>query len=173
MRCRWPALVVLPLCAIIPMTAPASAQANLIIKQFIVDITVQPDGRYTRTFHMERSAANAATADRVGQYVIAFNPSLQRLDIPEAYTLKADDTRKLVQAGAIRAQLAPGVPNVPMFADVQQKVVVFPDVAVGDTDVMTTLSEADHPLFPGHITGMDALARLNPLADRAVRTIAP
>jgi hypothetical protein len=94
---------------------------------------VQPDGCSTRRYDIERTATNAVSADRIGQFAIPFNPWLGHLDIIEAYTLKADGTRKDVQVGAIRDQLAHGVPNVPMFTDVQQKVVVFPDVAVGDT----------------------------------------
>jgi transglutaminase-like putative cysteine protease len=173
MQWRLPGLFVLLLCAIIPMAGPASAQANIVVKRFTVDIIVQPDGRYTKTVHLERSAMNSATADRIGQYAVAFNPSLERLDIPEAYTLKGDGTRKPVDAGAIRAQLAPGVPNVPKFADVQEKVVVFPDMAVGDTEVITTRTEIDHPLFPGQFFWAETFDRFNRWDDAIVTITAP
>ena len=138
---------------------PAAAEPSIIVRHLSVDIVVDRDGRNTRTVHIERSATNTSAAERLGQFPLSFNPSLQRLDIIEAYTRKADGTERKVDPTAIRAQLAPGVTNVPMFADVQQKVVVFPDFAVGDTEVLTVRTETDHPLFPGQFIWADAFAR--------------
>ena len=98
---------------------------------------------------------------------------MQHVDIVEAYTLKADGTRKPVHPDAIRKQLAPGVPNVAMFADMQQKVVVFPDLAVGDTEVLTIRTEIDHPLFPGHFTWADEFERSTAWQDVAITVTAP
>jgi transglutaminase-like putative cysteine protease len=153
--------------------SPAAAEPNVIVKQLHIDITVRPDGRYTRIAHIEQSATNAATVERLGQFSVPFNPSLQHVDIVEAYTLKADGTRKPVHPDAIRKQLAPGVPNVAMFADIQQKVVVFPDLAVGDTEVVTIRTEIDHPLFPGHFTWADEFERSTAWQDVAITVTAP
>ena len=129
--------------------------------------------RIGRTENHGQAATNATTADRIGQFAIPFNPSLGRLDIIEAYTLKAEATRKDVQSSAIREQLAPGVPNVPMFADVQQKVVVFPDVAVGDTEVLATRAEVVRPLLPGQFIWEAEFERFIGWQDVAVTITAP
>jgi hypothetical protein len=174
-RCRWPALVFANLlcCAVTLLNSAASAEPNIMVRRLSIDVTVQPDGRYTKVFHMERSATNAAAADRIGQFAIPFNPSLGRLDIIEAYTLKADGTHKNVDAGAIRDQLAPGVPNLPMFFDVQQKVAVFPDVAVGDTEVLTARAEIDRPLLPGQFTWEVEFERFTGWQNVAITITAP
>jgi transglutaminase-like putative cysteine protease len=162
------------LCGLVAfLTAAASAEPNVMVRRLNIDVTVQPDGRYTKIFHMERSATNAAAADRIGQFAIPFNPSLGRLDIIEAYTLKADGTRKNVDVSAIRDQLAPGVPNLPMFFDVQQRVVVFPDVAVGDNEVLTARAEVDRPLLTGQFTWEVEFERFTGWQNVAITITAP
>ncbi len=174
-RCCWSTVAfVILLCGVVTfLSSAASAEPNIMVRQLNIDVTIQPDGRYTKIFHMERSATNATAADRIGQFAIPFNPSLGRLDIIEAYTLKADGTRKNVDVSAIRDQLAPGVPNLPMFFDVQQKIVVFPDVAVGDTEVLTAQAEIDRPLLPGQFTWEVAFERFTGWQNVAITVTAP
>src|SRR5271165_5760004 len=132
------------------LAAPAGAvEPSVIVHKLAIDISVRPDGHATTVTHREVSPASIAAAAQLGQFAIGFNPSLERLDIVEAYTRKTDGTRKDVDTGGIRAQLAPGVPNVPIFQDVQEKVVVFPDLSAGDTEVIDYRQETERPLFAG------------------------
>ena len=125
-----------------------AAEPPIIVHTFNSQIAVSADGSYAQTTHTEGSATNKGAIERLARAAISFNPTLETLDIVEAYTLKPDGTRKEVDAAAIRAQLAPGVPNVAMFADIQQKVIVYPDVAPGDR-VVATWHRTAKPLFPG------------------------
>ena len=95
----------------------------------------------------------------MGQVPLPFNPSRERLDIVQAYTLKQDGTRKGVDASAVKSQLPRAVQGTPMFADVQEKVVIFPDLAANDTRVLTWQRDILHPLFPGEFTWGDDFAR--------------
>ena len=174
-RCCWSTVAfVILLCGVVTfLSSAASAEPNIMVRQLNIDVTIQPDGRYTKIFHMERSATNATAADRIGQFAIPFNPSLGRLDIIEAYTLKADGTRKNVDVSAIRDQLAPGVPNLPMFFDVQQKIVVFPDVAVGDTEVPDRTGGNRPPVAAGTVHlggGIRAVHRMAECCHHRYRT---
>src|SRR4051794_25082182 len=63
-------------------------------KKFIVDITVQPDGLSQTVSHMELQATNDSAAHGIGQQPLYFSESMQKLEILEAFTLKADG-RKL------------------------------------------------------------------------------
>ncbi|MBV8613638.1 MAG: DUF3857 and transglutaminase domain-containing protein, partial [Acetobacteraceae bacterium] len=144
-------VLALPL-ALALLVLPHPGLAGLTFKKLTVETAVQPDGTYTQLYHAEAVASDGETARHMGQMPLAFNPSLERLDIIEAYTLKQDGTRENVDASAIKSQLPPAVQGAPMFADVQEKVVIFPDLAAGDTRVVTFRRQILHPLFPGQFT---------------------
>ena len=146
---RWATILLAVL--ILLSAAPAHAvQPSIIVHRLVIDITVRADGTATITQHRRQSPASRAAASQIGQFPIGFNPTLQRLDITEAYTIKRDGKRVDADLSQMRTQLAPGVPNVPIFADVQQKVVIFPDLEERDTTVITYRDEITQPLFPGH-----------------------
>src|SRR5580658_1221916 len=131
------------------VTPAGAVEPSVIVQKLAIDITVRADGHATTVTHREQSPASVAAAAQIGQFAIGFNPSLERLDVLEAYTRKTDGSRRDVDTGGIRAQLAPGVPNVPIFQDVQEKVVVFPDLSAGDTEVIDYRQETERPLFEG------------------------
>ena len=142
--CFWLSLLLLA------GTLPAAAvQPSITVQKLAIDIDVGPDGRATTMVHRQQSPANLAAASEIGQMAVDFNPSLERLDILQAYTEKRDGRRKQVETAGIRAQLAPGVPNVPIFQDVQQKVVVFPDLNAGDSEFISYRKQTEKQLFPG------------------------
>ena len=122
---------------------------SVVVHKLAIDIDVAPDGSDVTTVHREQSPASLAAAAQIGQFAVNFNPSLERLDLLDAYTSKADGSQAKVDLAAIRSQLAPGIPDVPIFQDLQQKVMVFPDLGAGDTEVLTYRKYSDHPLFPG------------------------
>ena len=125
---------------------------SIVVHAYTVNVEVNADGTAVATYHIEQTPSSQAAASQIGQYSIAFNPTLQRLDIDEAYTRKRDGKRVPIDISAIRTQLVPGVANVPMFRDVQQKIVVFPDLGADDTEVLTYHETIEHPLFPGQFT---------------------
>ncbi len=138
---------------ILLLAAPAWAvQPSVSVLRLEIAIDLRADGTATITQHRRASPASRAAAGQVGQFGIGFNPSLQKLDITEAYTQKFDGPRIPVDLGQVRTQLAPGVPNAPIFRDIQQKVVIFPDLAERDVAVLTWRDEITTPLFPGHFT---------------------
>ena len=143
------------------------------MQKLAIDITVHADGHATTVIHREDRPASIAAAAQVGQYAIVFNPSLGRLDILDAYTQKLDGSRKDVDTGGIRSQLAPGVPNVPIFQDVQEKVVVFPDLSTGDTEVIDYRQETERPLFKGQFMSAYEFARTIAWMDVAITITAP
>ena len=129
--------------------AALPVQPSLIVKKLTIDIAVGADGRAVTTTHRETSPTSRAAAAAIGQFPIAFNPSLEHLDITEAYTGKADGGRIAIDPAAVRTQLAPGIPSAPIFMDVQQKVVVFPALEADDLAVITYRKTTDRALFAG------------------------
>lgn len=157
--------------ALIVLSRPGLAATTF--KHLAIDITVEADGTYIQTYHSEATATEGILAQRMGEVTLAFNPSLQQLDILEAYTLKQDGTRKDVEAGAIRAQLPAEVRGAPMFADVRDKVVIFPDLGPGDTRVITYRRRIEHPLFPGQFIWWIDFARNEGWEDVRITINAP
>ena len=125
-----------------PLDLPAA------VKVRTQEFEVQADGSYTLTLHMETEVKNEAGVKSAGQSSIPFSEELEKVDVVEAYTLKRNGHKLPVDPSAIHTQLEPGAPTVPMFDDRRQKVVIFPNLEIGDTTVLT-LRIASKPLIPG------------------------
>ena len=122
------------LLAALPLVAAAApADAGQYLKDASVEIEVQPDATYTLLARDEMVGTDDASAQALAQQAISYSESMNELDILEAHTLKADGRKLSVDVTSIFSQLPPGHPQVPMFTDLHQKVIVFPDVAAGDT----------------------------------------
>jgi len=130
----------------------------VIVKTMTVDEVVAADGTYTTTFHVERLATNQSAAQKIAQHTLEYSESLETAEIAEAFTRKTDGRVLQVDRSRIFPQAPPGSPRVPMFTDRKQKVVVFPDVAPGDT-VVFTIKRSHRPSFAGQFFGGDVFQR--------------
>jgi transglutaminase-like putative cysteine protease len=127
-------------------------------------IDVQPDGTATETNHRELQVFTAKAAMQLAQFPISYVESMQDIDITEAYTLKADGRKLAVEASGVLTQQAPQAANAPLFTDIKQKVVVFPNVEVGDTLVLTTKRHDKQAYFKGRFTRQSVFSPLTPVA---------
>jgi lipoprotein NlpI/transglutaminase-like putative cysteine protease len=116
-------------------TAPAKPAATppVIIKLLHFDIQVDKAGLEVDTVHVQITPTNGAAAQQLMQQPIPYVESTGDVDVLEAYTVKPDGKKLAVATSAIFAQPVPGSPQLPMFNDQRQKVIVFPDVEAGDT----------------------------------------
>jgi Domain of Unknown Function with PDB structure (DUF3857)/Transglutaminase-like superfamily len=137
--------------------APTPTPA-IIVKTMTMDETVQPDGSYTVLFHVERVATNESAAQKSAQLTIEYSESMETADVAEAFTRKPDGKVLQVDRTHIFAQAPPGSPQLPMFTDRKQKVVVFPDVAPGDV-VVFTIKRTHKPQFAGQFFTGDVFER--------------
>jgi transglutaminase-like putative cysteine protease len=143
------------------------------IRLFRSDTVVEADGRATETVRLEVAVRNDAAAQREAQQAFTFPEDIVTVTVVEAYTLKADGRRLDVPADAIRTQLAPGVPNVPIYGNLRQVVLVLPDVAGGDVVALTLRRTTIQPLFPGQFTATYLFAPALPWDDAAVTIDVP
>lgn len=86
------------------------------------------------------------------QQAVSYNRSLDSLEIVEAFTLKPDGRKVRVTAPQIREQQEQASANAPMFQDSRVKVVIFPEVAVGDRLSLRYTRTRKTALFPGEFT---------------------
>lgn len=143
-----PANAVFASAAITANSSGKAADIRIVEKQLSEDVEVDPDGGSIRIMHIETQPKTEAVLKDIGQMPLPYAASLETVDVTEAYTLKPDGRKLPVDPAAIYAQLMPGTPNVPMFDDLHQKVVVFPYVEVGDTLVLTAKYTVK-PRIPG------------------------
>jgi transglutaminase-like putative cysteine protease len=96
-------------------------------------IEVAADGSSRTDLHTETKLLKQNAVGPLSQTAIGYSDLLQQLDVTDAYTLKADGQKIPVAPDAIITQQSPNSRNSPLLSDQKQKVIIFPNVEVGDT----------------------------------------
>jgi transglutaminase-like putative cysteine protease len=128
----------------------------LIVEKYIQHFVVDPNGSYTLTVDNAKTIAQQRAIQANGQYYISYNKTLDEVMAVEAYTQKPDGRRVPVQPDQIRDQQESASVDAPMFQDTRLKVVVFPEVAVGDQVVVHYVVRRRTPLFPGQFEDLSS-----------------
>src|SRR6266849_674531 len=106
-------------------------------QQYESHLTVRADHTATNVFTQRFKILTQSAIASVSQQKLTFVDGMQTLDTVEAYTAKADGRRIPVTAKNILTQDAsPDLPGI-YFRDLKQRTIIFPDVGVGDTLVMS------------------------------------
>jgi len=122
---------------------------SVVVERHWQHFTVDPDGAYTLEVELVKRIASTAAVARNAEQAVSFNGSLDRIMAIEAWTTKADGRRVPVAPQQIRDQQESASADAPMFQDTRLKVVIFPDVAAGDTLTLRYTLRRHTPLFPG------------------------
>ncbi len=129
------------------------------LKQMKQEVTVAPDGRTVVATTMEIQVLNAGAA-RSAEIPIRYDASISDAEITDAYTLKSDGRKLAVDPANILTQRAPQTnPLIPIYADSQQKIVIFPNVEAGDSLVLSAKSSEKTTLLPGQFSLTRTLLR--------------
>ena len=151
-----------------PPTSAAQARAvepPLVILHADNRYDVEADGSYVQTYHFEFRPTNDASARREAQQAIGYSPSLEEFTILDAYVRKPDGRVLPVTAsGHPRLSCRGPTPDLAMFSDQRQKVIVFPDAAGGDMLGYTWRRVVKRPAFPGQFMTNIYMTRGKPMA---------
>ena len=161
------------LMAIAVAASARAAEPPLTIVRSDNAFDVSPDGTYVQTYRFEFRPGNDAAARRDAQQAVGYSPSLEDFTITEAYTRKPDGRRVPVGPGAIHDQLPAGSADLASFSDRRQKVMVFPDVAGGDTLVYAWRRAVHRPVFAGEFMTSLFMPRTTPWADMTLTVRVP
>jgi hypothetical protein len=115
---------------------------------------------------------NEGSLGSAGQQRLSYIDGVQKLDIVEAYTEKPDGRRVTVPDSGIITRDAEARGNV-YTRDQKQIVVIFPDLAVGDTVVLTWRLTRSGDTFSGHYSQVHIFPRQLSLGTSQVQIIAP
>jgi transglutaminase-like putative cysteine protease len=122
----------------------------VVIDRHIQHYVVDPSGAYLLTVDSAKTIVEARAVQEHGQYYISYNKTLDDVVALDAYTLKPDGRRVPLRPGQVKDQQEAASTDAPMFQDTRLKIVVFPEVAVGDQLVVNYAIRRTTPLFPGH-----------------------
>jgi hypothetical protein len=137
----------------------------------------------TITLHADRTADSVNTTRikilgeaalrSMGQQTLSYIEGMQTLDVVEAYTEKADGSRIAVDPASIISRDEASGLNTVYLRDAKARTVIFPDLAIGDTIVMTTRLETKAGVFPGHYLHNEVFPQQIPFADCTIRIVLP
>jgi transglutaminase-like putative cysteine protease len=151
----------------------ARLAAPLTIVKLHNSYDVHADGTFVDLYRVELRVGNDAAARRSGQQAFSYSPQIEDLEVVEAYTRKADGRVVPVDPGSIRDELPPGAADRALITDLREKVLVFPDLAGGDTAVYALRRVVRHPTFPGQFMLDTFMPRSVPLLDFTLTVHAP
>ena len=139
----------------------AQAQADdtdrsLTIEKNTQSYVVNADGSFVLDVEVIAKVNEERAIKLHAQRPLAFNRTLETLKIVEAYTQKASGRKIRVQPKQIKEQQEQASADAPMFQDSRVKVVIFPDVAVGDRLVLRYQRQRNKPLFPQQFEDLNA-----------------
>jgi hypothetical protein len=112
-------------------------QAAPYTQEYEGHVTVRADHTATEVVTQRFKILTQGAVASLGQQKLVFVSGMQILDTVSAYTEKPDGRRILVEPKGILTQDAPPGQQATYFRDLKQRTVIFPDVSVGDTLVMT------------------------------------
>ncbi len=143
--------MILAATALLAISLPAHAQLDAPARFMHVtrQVDVAADGSSTITSHIETKILTQAGITALAQAKLNYREQMQELDITQAYTLKPDGTKLMVKPEAIIIQQAPASQNAATLDDTKQKVIIYPNVEVGDVLVQDTVTRAK-PLLTGN-----------------------
>ncbi len=164
-------LIAILVSAAFAAATPSSAQAVRIDVETEVLIGADATGvtRHTSRI-LVRSEAGIRTASH---QIVTHQKVVEALEIAEAFTQKPDGRKVLVAQSAISTREVASDPGGGAVRESAATTVAFPDVAVGDTLVLTTVRRQLRPVFPGHFAYNSVFPRNQPWGNVSQTFVAP
>lgn len=136
--------------------------------------TLNADGSYTETVETAIKVLKEVGVGAAKDSSIGYSTSIQKADILSAYTLKSDGRRIEVPAGNFQISSNSGQSgDSPIYSDRTTLTVVFPELAVGDTTVLSYRLTAREPMFPGQFSTIDSFSPARYYGDVTITVDAP
>ena len=152
-------------------TVGTSSGPPLRIKQLRQDFVIDSQGRRVTTTATQFQVLSAAMVPLFSQIPVRFDATVEDAEVLEAYTLKPDGRKITVDPGNIITQKAPQANALlPLYSDAEQKIIIYPNVEVGDSLVFTSKVTEKSVALPGQFT-LSRYFNTNVVADDDVYSI--
>ncbi|WP_312936097.1 DUF3857 and transglutaminase domain-containing protein [Pseudomonas sp.] len=140
---------------------------SVTLEKDLQHFTVNADGSFVLAVESVVLINQPSAVQARAQQPLSYNRAIETLDVVEAYTLKADGRKVPVGPEQIREQQEAASSEAPMFRDALNKVVIFPEVAVGDRLVLRYQRTRSTALFPGQFEDLSAAA-MHPIGEFSI-----
>lgn len=128
----------------------------LVVDYYIQHFVVETDGSYVLTVEHAKTIAARGAVQEHSQYYIGYNRALDELGAIDAYTRKPDGRRVPLLPEHIKDQQETASSEAPMFQDTRLRILIFPEVEIGDRLVVRYVLRRHTPLFPGHFEDLSS-----------------
>lgn len=151
--------------------APSSS-GEIKIEKSHSNFEVNSDGSYVVTRDLVYSVLTEEGVKIANHAGLSYSTSLDEAEILTACTLKKDGRRIDVPASNIQEREAVAGGG-PMFSDIKAKMIIFPDVAVGDRVEFSYKRTRKTPLFPGQFSFSEVFSKFLVSNDTEIRVSVP
>ena len=129
--------------------AYADYKPKMSYAQYHTEIRVHPDGSDEQTIELLMKIETQAGVSSMGEQTISFNSTLSNLEVLEAYTIKPNGDKVMVDPDKIRTQddADDGASNV--YSDSKVKLIIYPNVEVGSQLYYKAHLVRHTPVFEG------------------------
>ena len=144
--------------AIIVLATDAAAQAPYAelqqrMEKFHVTYRLNSDGTHTEIRESSMKIIDKRAVEFLKRSYLGWSTSVETGEVSAAYTKKADGRRIDVPKDNYQLDVSKGRgADSPLYSDQTSMTVLFPDVAEGDTIVMTTKITSREAMFPGYFS---------------------
>jgi hypothetical protein len=136
-------------------------------------LTVREDRTGTEIGTKRIKILTPSAIQTLSQQQLQFIEGMQKLETVEAFTEKSDGRRIPVDPANIITRDGASGMQATYVPDLKLRTIIFPDVGVGDTLVMTNKAEILQDEFPGQFTDSDIFPRSQSLSSVAITVEAP
>lgn len=117
------------------------------------DYVINADGTVRETHEWSKTILKETALENSKRASVGYSTSAQQAEVLAAYTLKADGRRLDVPKDNYQLAVNSGKDKAsPVYSDWTTLTVVFPDVAVGDSVVLSYQLTQTEAMFPGHFS---------------------
>src|SRR5262249_46223106 len=137
----------------------------------------------TLTLRSDRTAESLSTTrikiltesalGTIGQQTISYIEGMQAVEVVDAYTEKKEGRRNAAEPAGIKTRHEAARGHAVYPPDAKARIVIFPDLAVGDSIVLSTRSDIKAGVFPGQFFYNLVFPRQVPFTDSKLQVVAP
>ena len=163
------------------MLASASVSANeksqdifSRFSKYSIEYIINNDGAFIENRAWSMQVLKDQALEYSKQFSFSYSTSIQKADVIEAYTLKANGKRIDVPSNSFQVTVNGGKDNnLAIFSDRTTLTVVFPEVEVGDTVAISYRLTAREPIFPNHFSATESFYKTYAYDDLKIKIDAP
>jgi len=128
-------------------TAPPTL--GVTVEKYVTGYDVNSDGTAVRTWEMQQRFDSELVVERFKKFERAFNGELQKAEVLDAFIVKADGSKRLLAADAVRIKPTPQAEAAPAFSSYRQIEIDYGALEKGDATYFKIRLTTLKPHFDG------------------------